>query len=1109
MRRLLSTVSMLAAAVAAVPSTLAGQVSARMFRYPDVSATQIAFVYAGDIWVVPKTGGTAQRLTTPRGEELFPRFSPDGTKLAYSANYDGNTDVYVVPAQGGTATRITHHPMADRLVDWYPDGRSLLVATSMASGRQRYSQFFRVGATGGMPERLPVPYGEFGAISPDGRQIAYMPMSLDFRTWKRYRGGWTPDLWLFDLQSFASQNLTQNDADDAQPMWYGRKLYFMSDRDPAQRHNIWVYDLDTRQTREVTHFTDFDITFPASGPSDIVFQAGGRLYLLDLGTEQMREVPVTVVTDLATLRLRVARADSSILNATISPNGQRAIFEARGDVFSLPARYGPVLNLTQSSGVAERYPAWSPDGRQVAYWSDRTGEYELYVRPVTGTGQERKLTSYGPGYRYHLYWSPDSKKLVFVDQTMTIRMFDTETGQTVSVDRALYWYQVSLNGFRASWSADSRWLAYERDLVNQRSAIYLFDTRGGRSVQVTSGYYNDVAPVFDPDGKYLYFLSNRTMRPIYSDIDNSWVYPNATNVVAVSLRRDVPSPLAPRNDQDSVKSDSAAAAPAATRTAGAQAARGRGGRPAADTTTPRRPTPPAPVEIDTAGFEQRLTVLPPAAGNYTDLRAVSGKVVFRRLPMAGITDNKSPIVWWDLKEREDSTVLADADDYELSADGKRLLVRDGRQFAIIDLKADQKLENPLRIAELEAPVDPRAEWRQIFSDVWRFERDFFYDANMHGVDWTAMRERYGRLLDDCVTRWDVNFVIGELISELNASHTYRGGGDLEAEQQRSVGLLGVDWALENGAYRIAWIIDGAPWDAEVRSPLSQPGVNVHQGDYVLAVNGVPVDTSADPWAAFAGLAGRAVELTVNDRPTMDGARRVVVEALRDESRLRHLAWIEANRRRVEEASNGRVGYIYVPSTGIDGQTELARQFAAQFTKDALIVDERFNSGGQIPDRFIELLDRSPLAWWAVRDGHDWQWPPHAHFGPKVMLINGWSGSGGDAFPYYFREARLGPLVGMRTWGGLIGITGAPPLIDGGSVTVPTFRMYSPQGEWFAEGHGVDPDVAVVDDPTQLARGTDPQLERGIQEALRQLTERPFTPPRRPPYENRTPGGNRD
>jgi tricorn protease len=1089
---------------AAAPAALSAQVNARMFRQPDVSATHIAFVYAGDIWVVPKTGGTAVRLSSPRGEESFPRFSPDGGRIAYSANYDGNTDVYVVPASGGEPVRVTHHPMGDRLVDWYPDGRSLLVATSMESGRQRYSQFFRVSATGGLPARLPVPYGEFASLSSDGQRVAYVPMSQSFRTWKRYRGGWAADIWTFDLRTMASERVAVSEANDEHPMWHGRTLYFMSDRDASQRANIWAYDTESRQLRQVTRFTDFDITFPSLGPSDIVFEAGGRLYLLDLASEQTREVQVNVVTDLATLRPRAERVGNLIQGAAISPTGQRALFTARGEVFSVPARYGPVMNLTQSPGAAERYPAWSPDGRQVAYWSDRSGEYELYLRPAEG-GAERKVTSLGRGFRYRPYWSPDSRKIAFVDQTMTVYVLDVESGRATRVDQGLYWSHGPLEFFRPSWSADSRWLAYGRDLPNRKSAILLFDTRAGRGTQVTSGYYNDYAPEFDPDGKYLYFYTDRTLRPVYSDIDNTWVYPNATNIAAVALRPDVASPLAPRNDMERPRADTAAGRGADT----TQAARGRPGAAAragaaADTAT-RRPAAPAPVEIDTAGFERRLVLLPPTAGNFGALRAVSGKVLFRRLPVSGSTDTITPVVYYDLTEREEKTVIADADDFEVSHDGKKVLVRDRQRFGIIDIKENQRLQHPLRVQEMEMMVDPRAEWRQLFADVWRFQRDYFYDPTMHGVDWNAMRDRYGRLLDDAVTRWDVNFVIGELISELNASHTYRGGGDLETPPDRAVGLLGVDWELENGAYRIARIIEGAPWDAEVRSPLSRPGVNVRPGDYLLAVNGVPVDVTRDPWAAFQGLAGVAVELMVNNRPTSEGARRVVVETLRDETRLRHLAWIEANRRRVDEATNGRVGYVYVPSTGIDGQTELVRQFAFQFTKDALIVDERFNSGGQIPDRFIEVLNRPPLVNWAVRDGRDWQWPPIAHYGPKVMLINGWSGSGGDAFPNYFREARLGPLIGMRTWGGLIGISGVPPLIDGGGVTVPTFRQYSTRGEWFAEGHGVEPDIEVLDDPTQLARGTDPQLERAIQESVRLLQERPYLAPRRPPYENRTAG----
>lgn len=1094
--KFLSLPAMLLAGVLLFGDSALAQVSARMFRQPDVSATRIAFVYAGDIWVVPKEGGLAHRLSSPRGEESFPRFSPDGSRIGFSANYDGNTDVYVVPALGGDAVRVTHHPAGDRMLDWYPDGASLLYATSMTAGRQRYNELYRVPASGGLPEKLPVPYGEFGAISADGRTLAYMPKSRDFRTWKRYRGGWAPDIWLFDLETYAFENLTASPANDGHPMWHGRTLYFLSDRGEEQRYNLWAYDPDTKAFRQVTRFTDYDIAFPAIGPEDIVFEAGGRLYLLALATEQMREVKVEVVTDLVTLKPRVERVSNRIEGAWLSPSGQRAVFEARGEVFSVPAEHGPVRSLTASPGAAERSPAWSPDGKLIAYWSDRSGEYELWVRPADGSGEERKLTSYGEGFRYRPYWSPDSKKLAFIDQAMRIRVFDVESGRTADVDRGVGMYHGALASFRPSWSADSRWLAYHRDLESGHNAVFLFDARRGERHQVTSGYYDDFRPAFDPDGKHLYFLSNRSFRPAYSDVDNTWIYPNATNVVAVPLRPDVPSPLAPRNDEEGKKEEKADSAQEKQEAKEpAKAAEGQ----------KEERKPPSPVEIEPADFERRLVVLPPKAGNYTELQAVSGKVLYRRLPRTGSGEEKSPIVYYDVQEREEKTVVADADGFLVSADGKKLLVANERKFYIVDLKADQKLEKPLRTDEMEMVVDPRAEWRQLFADAWRLERDYFYDPNLHGVDWPAMREHYGRLLEDAVTRWDVNFVIGELIAELNASHTYRGGGDVEEEPRRGVGLLGVDWAVESGAYRIARIVDGAPWDSEVRSPLRRPGADVREGDFVLAVNGVPLDPIRDPWAAFEGLAEKTVELTVNGRPALDGARRVMVETLDwgKEQRLRHLAWIEANRRRVEEASGGRVGYVYVPSTGIDGQTELVRQFVAQFTKAGLIVDERFNSGGQIPDRFIELLDRPPLAFWAVRDGRDWQWPPVAHFGPKAMLINGWSGSGGDAFPYYFREAGLGPLIGERTWGGLIGITGVPPLIDGGRLTVPTFRMYSVRGEWFPEGHGVDPDIAVVDDPTEMARGRDPQLERAVQEVLRLLEERPPVAAKRPPYEDRS------
>jgi tricorn protease len=1066
---------------------LPGQIDARMLRQPDVSATQIVFVYAGDLWVVPKAGGVANRLSSPRGDESFPRFSPDGRSIGFTADYDGNDDIYVLPAAGGVPQRVTHHPAPDRMLGWFPDGKSILFASPRESGRQRFSQLYRVSRDGGLPTKLPVAYGEFGAISPDGKWLAYVPQSQDFRTWKRYRGGWNSRIWLYNLESGTSKQVAPNDANNSQPMWHGRALYFLSDRGPAERANIWAYNLDTDSVRQVTRLTDYDIHFPAIGPSDLVFEAGGRLYLLDLATEQTREVRVQVVTDLSTLKPHRDSAGNRIVSASVSPTGKRAAFEARGDIFTVAAENGPAFDLTRTPDAAERTPAWSPDGKLIAYWTDRSGEYQLAVRPADGSGTEEVLTSFGPGFRYRPYWSPDSKKLAFVDQAMIIWLVDRESKKVTKVDRGLYMYEGELESFGVAWSPDSRWLAYARDVANRHHAIFLFDMRSGARTQATSGYYDDLSVAFDPDGKYLYALTNRSFAPVYSDLDNTWIYPNTTRVAAIPLRANVPSPLAPRDDEETAKVDSAAA----------DSAKGK-----------KSDKPAVAVDIDLTGFEERLVTLPPEPGNYSDLAAAAGKVIYRRQPRSGASDKKSPVVYWDLKDRKEETVLDDATGALLSADGQKLLVAQQRRFAIIDVKPGQKFEKLLRTGELALMVDPRAEWRQIFSDVWRFERDYFYDPHMHGVDWNAERAQYGKLLDAAVTRSDVNFVIGELISELNASHTYRGGGDLEEGPRRGTGLLGVDWVFENGAYRIKHVIDGAPWDTEVRSPLRASGVDVKEGDYVLAVNGVPLDPAQDPWAAFEGLSDQTVKLTVNARPTMDGSHTVTVTTLSDESRLRNLAWIESNRRRVDEASKGRVGYVYVPSTGLDGQTELERQFLAQCDKEGMIIDERFNSGGQIPDRFVELLDRPALAYYAVRDGTDWRWPPAGQAGARVMLINGWSGSGGDAFPTFFREKKLGPLVGERTWGGIIGISGVPELIDGGGVTVPTFRQYDPDGRWFAEGHGVDPDIQVVQDPAQLAKGVDQQLEAGIQEALRQLQQHPIATPKRPAYEDRTAAGVR-
>lgn len=1137
-----------------VPPAGPHAIDARMMRYPDVSSNQITFVYAGDIWVAPKTGGNAVRLSSPRGEETFPKFSPDGTEIAFSGNYDGNMDIYIIPVTGGLPRRITHHGAPDRLVGWYPDGKRLLYATSMTSYKDRFNQLYSVSVEGGLPEKLPMPYGEFGALSPDGKQIAYTPISVDFRTWKRYRGGMNPDIWLFDLEHLTARNLTQSDAAESIPMWHGETLYFLCDRDENKRANLWACDLKRGTFRQVTFFKDHDVHFPSLGPTDIVFEQAGKLYLLDLATEQYAPVNITVVTDRATLRPRLENVSVLTQSATISPTGKRALFEARGEIFSVPQEHGIVRNVTRSSGVAERYPSWSPDGKQIAYFSDRGGEYELTLRDADGTGEETTLTQLGPGYRYSPQWSPDSKKILWIDQTMRIHLYDFDTKTNKVIDQQKWMYHGALNGFSVSWSADSRWIAYAGDLDNRNTAVILYDTQKDQRHQVTSGFYNDSEPVFDPDGKYLYLRTGRSFSPSYSDLDNSFIYANTTQLAVVPLRKDVPSPLAPRNDEepdkdkdkkkepekkpedkqpedkdpadkkpddkpdDDKKDDEKKDDPPGDKKPDSDEPEKDGDKPAEGDDAKKaeakegekkdeKPAEkkdekkPKAVEIDLDGFEERMVILPPRAGRYGNLAAISGKLLYRWMPRG---EGGTPIELWDVEKREVKRVVDSADGFELSANRLKLLVRQGTGYSIIDAREGQNLNKKLNTASFSATIDPQAEWRQIFTDAWRLQRDMFYDPGLHGVDWPLMRERYGKLLDHAVTRWDVNYVIGELLGELNASHTYRSGGDLESGISRPVGYLGCDFAFTNGAYRIARIIRGAPWDTEVRSPLAEPGLtNVFEGDYLLAVNGEPLDPTKDPWAAFQGMANQPVMLTLNSSNSFANAREVLVQTLASEARLRNLAWINENRLRVEQLSDDQIGYVYVPDTGQGGQNELVRQFRGQFTKPGLLIDERFNSGGQIPDRFVELLNRPLRNYYAVRDGRDWAWPPVGHFGPKAMLVNGWSGSGGDCFPFIFKDSKLGPVIGMRTWGGLIGITGAPPLVDGGSVTVPTFGIYSRDREWIIEGYGVDPDIEVVDDPGLMARGGDPQLERGVAEILEALRQNPPPNVQKPQYPDRS------
>ncbi len=1062
------------------------QMNARLIQYPDVSETQITFVYGGDIWVVSKQGGTAIKLSSPAGSEMLPKFSPDGKKIAFTGNYDGNSDIYVIPVTGGIAKRITHHSMTDRILDWYPNGNNLLFASGMYSGRQRFSQLYKVSANGGLPEKLPVPYGEFGSVSKNGKYLAYTKRTRLFRTWKRYRGGTATNIWLFNLNNYKSENITNNDANNELPMWHGNKIYYLSDQGANERFNIWCYDLKTKKNTQITYFKNYDTHFPSIGPKEIVFENAGKLFLLDLKTEKYSAVNVKIVDDFITLKPKLQNVERQITYANPSPDAKRITVEARGEIFSVPAEKGVTKNISLCSGSAQRYPAWSPNGKYIAYWSDKSGEYQL-VLFNNKTEKEETLTNFKDGYRYQIFWSPNSEKIAFIDQTMTILLFEIKTKQLTKIDQALYKMHGGLAGFNINWSKNSEWITYSRSSDDANTAIFLYNTIDKKRYQVTSGFYSTSNPAFDPDGKYLYFTINNNFRPLYSDLEGTWIYPNTTKLALATLRNDVKSPLFPQNDEVKIKSEKSKKDKSKKKDSKKNKK--------SDEKFKR-------LKIDIAGFESRIVELPVKAGNIGNISAVSGKIIFHRYPNSGSTSKDSPIKYFDLKTRKEQTIIKSATGYKLVANQKNLLVANRTKVAFVKIAPMQKMTKIINTHNVQMTINPKAEWKQILHEAWRLERDMFYDKNMHGVNWKHVYKQYSDLLKYAVSREDVNFLIGELIGELSASHTYKGGGDVERAKRVNVGYLGIDWSVKNDLYRIKKIIKGASWDSEVVSPLNTPGINVKEGDYILAVNGVKLSTDKDPYYAFQGLAGKTIELTINDKPTFENSKKVIVKTLRSETRLRHLNWIEQKRKRVEEATNGRIGYIYVRSTGIDGQNELIRQFYAQFQKDGLIIDERFNSGGQIPDRFIELLNRKPVAFWAVRDGKTWQHPGAANFGPKVMLINGWSGSGGDAFPHYFKQAKIGPLVGTRTWGGLIGISGAPQLIDGGMITVPTFRMFDPNGGWFKEGHGVDPDIEVNDDPTQMANGKDPQLEAAISEILKLLKTNPPVRPKIPPYERR-------
>ena len=1080
---------------------LSGQVNARLMRYADVSEKQIAFVYGGDIWLMPKDGGTAHQLTHSPGEESWPRFSPDGKELAYSASYNGNMDLFVISSGGGVPTRITYTSFDDRMVEWHPDGQRLLFASKRESGRQSYSQFYLVEKTGGMPEKLSIPYGELASFSPDGKQLAYITKITENYPFKRYRGGLSSDLLLFDLEGKQAENLTNSPAIDGKPAWVGDQLFYLSDAGEHMRLNIWQYDLAGNKGKQVTFLKDFDISSLSAGKGELIFEAGGTLYLMDAASGAYQPVEIYVLSDLSLEMPRSVKVGKQIRNMAASMEGKRVLFEARGEIFNVPVKEGYVLNMTRSSGAFDMLPAWSPDGKKIACWSDRSGEYELYLQDPGMKQEPVQLTNRGKGFGYQPYWSPDSKKIAFIDEANDISVIDVENKTTVVAGN--YRWNVghgSRYSYPITWSPDSRWMAFTEGLDNSHSAIILYNMETKQKLQVSNGFYNDVSPVFSTDGKYLFFLTDRSMRPAYSDMgDGTWVYPNATQLAALALTAEAPSLLSAKNDslkEEKKKEENGEEKQADKKKKGKE----KKGEEKEDAKEKK-----AEVKIDQEGLESRVEILPPKAGNIGWLASFEGKVVLLRYPNTGSGSRSASLAYYDIKEREEKSIMAGVDGAKLTADGKMILVRSTGKYGVIKAAEKQKIDKPIPTGDLAMELVPREEWRQIFNDSWRRYRDFFYDPAMHGVDWDAMRVQYGALVEDARSRWDLSFIGSNMLAELSAGHTYTFGEGPDPVTRVSTGFLGIDWELTDQGYRIQRIVKPAVWDTEVRSPFDKPGTKIKVGHYIHAVNGIPLDSARDPYAAFEGLAGKTVSLSTSSTGNSQEAEQTVIKCLNqgEEVNLRYLEWIENNRKRVEKLSGGKLGYIYMSNTANRGQLELVRMYYGQLDKDGFVIDERFNGGGALADRFLELLQRPVVYNLHWRHGKDHTHPTKTNTGPMGMLINGWAGSGGDGLPWAFQELKAGPIVGERTLGILVGPATGHQLIDGGGITVPGARLYDNDGHWFWEGVGVSPDVEVWDDPNILMQGRDPQLERVVQEVMSLLeTQSPEMTPA-PAREDRT------
>lgn len=1050
----------------------------RLLRHPTVGRDVIVFVYAGDLWATGRNGGQARRLTSTPTVEKEPRLSPDDRKVAFTAAIGGNTDVYVVPTTGGDPKRLTFHPGVDVMRGWSPDGRNIVFGSTRASvPHTSFLRLFQMSADGGFPDALPIPRAFTGAFSPDGRRMAYEEFQKTFTAqwhdasqWRHYRGGRTHPIRLINLSDLSMEKLPWTDSNDSHPMWIGNTVYFLSDR--ANTTNLYSYRTDTKELKQLTRHSDHDVMNASAGSEAIVYEQAGYVHLLDIKTGEARRLTINVTGDLPWARAQFKRVATAIRDASLSPTGVRVALAARGDVFTVPVDKGDARNLTRSTAVHDRNPKWSPDGTQLAWFSDSSGEYELMIGDQSGLSKPRAIKLPSSAYFSALSWAPDGKRVSFQDNHLALWSMDVASGKASKIDGDTY--ADPSRTFDQVWSPDSKWIAYSKNLDNYQRAIFIYSMVDGKRTQVTDGMSDAVSPAFDAGGKYLYFLASTDYGPRTGWLEmSSLERPVRRAIYMAVLLATEPSPFLPEIGDEPV----------------AAAARTRVDSTAATTS------------IDAAGIGQRILPIDVPVGDYSSLVAGPAGSFFYAEPMGlGAAAASSRLSKYQVRERTAAMFLEGITTYQLSGDRKKLLYQaPGARWGVVGTDKPARVgDGAVNVATLEAWVDPRAEWAQIFRETWRLQREFFYDEQMQGANWNAVLAKYSPLLPHVGHRSDLGYLIAQVGGELVVGHSYlTGPGDEPTETPVSVDMLGAEFAVENGRYRIKRIYSGESWNPELRAPLKAPGVQVAEGDYLLEVNGRALAAPTNIYSLFEGTANKQTVVRVNSTASTEGSRLITVVPLPSDDALRSRAWVERNRRTVDSLSNGRLAYVWLPNTGGVGYAYFTRYYFAQQNKEGAVIDERYNQGGMVADYIVNELSRQPMGFFAQRDGKIATSPTAGIFGPKVMIINESSGSGGDALPYMFKQRKMGPLIGTRTWGALVGTLGIPPTIDGGGITAPSLAFYTLDGKWSVENEGVAPDIEVEYTPAEVMKGRDPQLERAVQEAMKMLEQQTFRRTPRP------------